>query len=244
MKASIRWYSERVQEEILFCRWGHMGQPVLLFPTAGGDAEEIERFLMIKVLTPLLEQGRIKIYSIDSVAARVWGDRERSAGHAAWKQNQFDAYIYHEVVPAIRRDCNDGDIGIVAAGASIGAFNAMASICRHPDVFVKAICMSGSYDVERFIKGPGVLGADFYFSSPLQFLPNLGEGPQLDLLRKRSIIMSHGGGRWEDPEQDWRMARILGAKGVPNRVDPWGEGYDHDWPTWRAMLPKYLGELG
>ena len=243
MKESIRWYSERVQEEILFCRWGHMGQPVLLYPTAGGDAEEIERFLMIKVLSPLLEAGRIKIYSVDSVAARIWGDKEKPASHAAWKQNQFDAYVYHEVVPAIRRDCNSGEIEIVVAGASIGAFNAMAAICRHPDVFSHAICMSGSYDVERFIKGPGTLGSDFYFSSALQFLPNLGEGPQLDMLRRRSIVMCHGGGRWEDPEQDWRMARILGKKGIPNRVDPWGEGYDHDWPTWRAMLPKYLSEL-
>jgi len=29
---------------------------------------------------------------------------------------------------------------------------------------------------------------------------------------------------------------------VPNRVDAW-EGRDHDWPLWRDMLPKYLGEL-
>jgi esterase/lipase superfamily enzyme len=39
------------------------------------------------------------------------------------------------------------------------------------------------------------------------------------------------------------MARILGAKGIPNRVDPWGPEHDHDWTTWRAMLPRYLDEL-
>jgi len=39
------------------------------------------------------------------------------------------------------------------------------------------------------------------------------------------------------------MADILGAKGVPNRVDVWGPEWDHDWPTWRAMLPVYLDEL-
>jgi esterase/lipase superfamily enzyme len=36
---------------------------------------------------------------------------------------------------------------------------------------------------------------------------------------------------------------VLGSKGIPNRVDPWGTDYDHDWSTWRQMLPKYLGEL-
>jgi esterase/lipase superfamily enzyme len=29
---------------------------------------------------------------------------------------------------------------------------------------------------------------------------------------------------------------------VPNRVDLWGPDHDHDWPTWREMLPKYLAE--
>ena len=81
---------------------------------------------------------------------------------------------------------------------------------------------------------------DFYFSSPLHFLPNLGDSEQLRLLRRRFILMAHGRGRWEDPEQDWRMARLLGAKGVPNRVDPWGPEWEHDWNTWRAMLPHYL----
>jgi esterase/lipase superfamily enzyme len=26
-------------------------------------------------------------------------------------------------------------------------------------------------------------------------------------------------------------------------VDPWGTEYDHDWPTWRRMLPHYLAQL-
>ena len=39
------------------------------------------------------------------------------------------------------------------------------------------------------------------------------------------------------------MADVLGGKGVPNRVDDWGTGYKHDWPTWREMAPRYLDEL-
>lgn len=248
MKATTKWYSHRTEHDTQIVRWGHMGTPVLVFPTAGGDAEEIERMLMIKVLSPLIDAGKIKVYSIDSLAARAWGDTEKSARYCTALQNAFDGYIYNEVVPAIRTDCNSRDIEIVVAGASIGSFNAMASICRHPDVFKHAVCMSGTYDVERFIKdhdGHPMRRKDlnFYFSSPLQYLPNLGESEQLRLLRTRSIIMAHGGGQWEDPQQDWTMAAILGAKGVPNRVDPWGPDYGHDWPTWRTMLPKYLSEI-
>ena len=248
MKEKTTWYSHRTKHDTQLVRWGHQGQPVLVFPTAGGDAEEIERMLMIKVLSPLINAGRIKVYSIDSLPPRHWSDTDKSARYCTWLQNQFDGYLYREVVPAIRRDCDSEDIEIVVAGASIGAFNAMASICRHPDAFKQAICLSGTYDVERFIRDrdgePMRRGdMDFYFSSPLQYLPNLGDSEQLRLLRTRFVLMAHGGGRWEDPKQDWTMARLLGAKGVPNRVDPWGPEFDHDWPTWRELLPKYLSEI-
>ncbi len=56
------WYSDRMKREATLVRWGTIGQPVLVFPTAGGDAEEIERFLLIRVLEPLIAAGRIKVY--------------------------------------------------------------------------------------------------------------------------------------------------------------------------------------
>lgn len=242
-KTSSRWYSQRTGQEMLVCRWGHFGQPVLVFPTAGGDAEEIERMLMIKVLAPLLEAGRIKVYSVDSVAARDWSDLSVSGAAKAALLDGFQQFIRHELVPAIRRDCDDETIEVVTAGASIGAFNALSSLCRFPDVFRTAVCLSGSYDVERFMKNLREPDERFHFASPSRFLPLMGEGPELEQLRQRFVILAHGGGRWEDPEQDWGMASLLGGLGIPNRVDPWGEGYDHDWPTWRAMLPKYLDEL-
>ena len=40
MKSVTRWNSPRVERETTLARWGMVGTPVLLFPTAGGDAEE------------------------------------------------------------------------------------------------------------------------------------------------------------------------------------------------------------
>lgn len=217
-----------------------MGAPVLLFPTAGGDSEEIERFLMIDALGGLLSEGRIKVYSIDSLNGRAWLTGEHP-GHAAWLQNQFDSAIRHEVVPAIRADCNSPDIEVIAAGPSIGAFNAIEVMCRHPDVFRVAVGMSGTYDLSPWLQG--TWWDDFYFSSPLHYLPDLPEGPQLDRLRTRFAILAHGSGAWENPDESWRMADVLGRRRIPNRVDDWGPDYPHDWATWRQMLPRYLGEL-
>lgn len=239
-KDVTRWYSPRVEQEMPLVRWGHYGTPVLVFPTAGGDAEEIERFLMIRVLEPLIEGGRIKVYSTDSIAGRAWFSGQHSAEYCSLLQNRFDEFIYREVTPAIRTDCRSEDIEIIAAGASIGAFNAVATVCRHPDAYRMAIAMSGTFDLSKYLEGR--MNDNFYFSSPLHFLPGL-EGEQLERLRTRFILLPSGEGRWEDIGESWRMAHVLGAKGIPNRVDPWGPQWDHDWQTWREMLPKYLDEF-
>ena len=149
MKDIFRWHSPHVEQEIQLVRWGQIGTPVLLFPTAGGDAEEVERFHLIGVLMPLIEAGRIKVYSTDSIAGKAWISKKHSAEFCSHLQNKFDALIYQEIVPTIREDCETPDIEVIAAGASIGAFNAVASICRHPDVFNMAIALSGTYDLSK-----------------------------------------------------------------------------------------------
>ena len=239
-KDVTRWYSQRLEQDVQLVRWGHYGTPVLLFPTAGGDAEEVERFHLIGVLGPLIDAGRIKVYSIDSIAGRTWVSGDHSAEFCSLVQNRFDQFIYEEVTPAIRSDCASEDVEIIATGASIGAFNAVATVCRHPDAYRMAIGMSGTYDLSKYLEGR--MYPDFYFSSPLHYLPDL-EGPQLEQLRTRFILLPTGEGNYEDIGESWRLARVLGAKGIPNRVDSWGAEWHHDWETWREMLPKYLAEF-
>lgn len=241
MKTTAKWYSQRVQRDVRMVRWGTFGQPVLCFPTAGGDFEEIERFLMIKVLSPLIDAGKIKLYSCDSVAGQAMVQQEGSPAHRQWVLNQFHQYIRHELVPAVRNDCNDPNIELISTGASIGAFHAAAVICRFPDVFSKAICMSGTFDIRRFMRADHFTD-DYWVSSPLHFVPTL-KGPHLEKLRQRFILIPSGEGKAEDISESWALAKVLGKMRIPNRVDSWGKQTPHDWMTWREMLPKYLGEM-
>ncbi len=240
MKSWDRWYSQRLGHDITLARWGTVGRPVLVFPTAGGDAEEIEREGLVDACSPLLADERIKIYSCDSVAGRAmmeyWGSPEQRLALL----NAFHDCVYREVIPAVRADSGGDDRPIVTAGASIGAFNAVATLCRYPDQVGAAVGMSGTYDLQTFYDGR--FTDDLFYASPLHFLPGL-EGAALEQLRQRFAILATGEGLWESAPASWRMGEVLGAKGVPNRVDNWGPDWDHLWPTWHRMLPQYLHEL-
>ncbi len=240
MKITDGWHSERLGREVNVTRWGEVGVPFLIYPTAGGDHEEIERFLVIDTLAEYLESGLIKVYSCDSIAGRAMLAHEGTPQHRMRLMDRFLDFVGHELVPAIRTDCRSDEIRIMVGGSSIGAFNALASICRFPEAFSKALCMSGTYDLERFLDAP--MTADFYRSSPVHFLPDL-EGPRLESLRSCFVLLASGEGEAEDIGESWRVASVLGERGVPNRVDSWGLDWKHDWPLWRNMLHTYTPEL-
>jgi esterase/lipase superfamily enzyme len=162
------------------------------------------------------------------------------ADYRMWLLNQFHECVRWEVLPAIHADLGGQAMDVITTGASIGAFNAVAVLCRYPDVFAAAVGMSGSYRIERFYDE--AWSQDLYHSAPLQFLPGL-DGPQLDTLRGRFAVLASGEGDWENIGESWQMAAALGAKGIPNRVDNWGPQWSHDWHTWHQMLPQYLREL-
>jgi|SRR6202453_1991205 esterase/lipase superfamily enzyme len=240
LKIRERWFSDRIEQDITVARWGSFGVPVLVFPSAGGDAEEIERNGLVDACGSLLAEGRVKLYSVDSVAGQAMVTKAGSVEYRMWLLNQFQECVRWEVVPAIHADLGGQAIDVITTGASIGAFNAVAMLGRYPDAFSAAIGMSGSYRVERFYDE--AWSQDLYYAAPLQFLPGLS-GSQLDRLRERRVILASGEGDWEDVGESWRMAAVLGDKGIPNRVDNWGKQWPHEWSTWRRMLPQYLDEL-
>lgn len=240
LKQRHQWRSTELDMTTQIVRWGSFGMPLLLFPTAGGDAEEVERFYLIQKLAPFIHDRRLKVYSVDSVNGRSWLT-DGSVAHRVWVQQQFDRFIANEVVPLIREDCQSESIEVMTAGASIGAFNALVSICRHPDLFNRAICMSGTFDLEKWLEGRWF--DEYHHQSPIQFVPGLPEGWQLNQLRERFVLLATGQGKNEDPEESWKVAKALGQKAIPNRVDLWEADWEHDWMTWREMLPKYVQEM-
>jgi esterase/lipase superfamily enzyme len=238
-RESWTWTSTRLSEPARVVRWGHFGTPVLLFPTAGGDVEEVERFRLIGALAESIDKGRIKVFSVDGIAARAWLRGTHPPEHCARVQSLYDAYIDTEVVPLIRRDCQSDTIEIVAAGAAIGAYHAVSALCRLPSIFRVAIALSGIFDLSKYLVGGFAPALEAV--SPLHSLRHLPEGPSGDALRRRFAVLATGAGDYEQPAESQRMSDALGAARVNNKLENWGRNFAHGWNTWREMLPRYVG---
>jgi len=232
------WYSPNLNKEMEIAIYGHYGAALLMFPSAGADYLEYERFHLIDAIKPLIEEGKIKVFSINSINNESWLNSSMEPRQKAVRHQQYNGYITDEVVPYIHNAMN-GRTTLITSGVSLGAFHAANSLFRRPDLFDGTVAMSGIYDLKSYSRG--YYDDDVYYNSPVDYLPNMGEGETLDLLRsKKDIHFLSGEGPYEAPRATWAIANILGMKGVPNNVEVWGKEWGHDWPTWRAMLPSYL----
>ena len=221
--------------------YGHAGYPLLMFPTAAADYLEHERFHLIDAIKPLIEAGKIRAYSIDSVNKYSLLNRE---SHPSWKVemlSRYDRYITDEVVPLVRSECG-ADARPITTGASLGAYLAANTYFKHSDLFRGTIAMSGSYDIYNYLES--YYDDNVYFNNPMMYLKNLNDEFHLPRLQRAdSIVIVTGQGAYEAPDRSRELSGVLHSKGIPHLLELWGYDVNHDWPWWRKMLPHYLGRF-
>jgi esterase/lipase superfamily enzyme len=241
MKREITsWYSPALSQDMPISIYGHYGFSILLIPTAAADYLEYERFQMMDALAPVLDSGKCKIYSINSINNESWLNNDMYPPHKAIRHNQFNEYVVNEVIPFIKETSSD-DTPIYTCGASFGALHAMNLFLRFPDKFSGAISMSGVYNLAEYTKG--FYDDQVYFNSPEHYIQNLNDPWYLEKIRSsKHIHLYTGSGDYEDPEASRRFSSILNEKQIPHDLGIWGTDIKHDWPTWRMMLPFILEE--
>ncbi len=217
--------------------YGHYGFALLLVPTAAADYLEYERFQLIDSLAPFIDAGKIKVFSINSINTESWMNNDMEGAHKAIRQNQFNEYVFNEVIPFIKNNTS-WDTPVIVSGASFGALHSMNLFLKRPDLFNGVIAMSGVYDLTEYTKG--YYDEQVYYNSPIHYIPNLTDNWYLDNIRNGKIIIATGSGAYEDPQANRRFSEVLWNKGIWHELDIWGEDITHDWPTWRKMLPHFI----
>ena len=237
-KFTTSWYSHRLEKEMPVAVYGSYGFALLLVPTAAADYLEYERFQLIDSLAHLIDSGKVKVFSINSINNESWLNDHMDPRHKMVRHKQFNDYVYEEVIPFIKTSTSP-DTPIIICGASFGALHSMNLFLKRPDLLHGVIAMSGVYDLTEYTKG--YYDEDVYFNSPQHYMPNLTDHSLLERIRRsQHIHIFTGRGAYEDPGASGRFAKILYDKGINYELDVWGQEWPHDWNTWRAVLPHYL----
>src|SRR6478672_8448654 len=101
-KELFSWYSASLDKEMPIASYGHYGFALLLVPTAAADYLEYERFQLIDTIAPFIDQGKVKVFSINSINSESWMNNNVDPRHKTYMHKQFNDYVYNEVVPYIR----------------------------------------------------------------------------------------------------------------------------------------------
>ena len=233
------WYSPHLHKEMPIAVYGHYGFALLMVPTAAADYLEYERFELINSLSPLINAGKLKIFSVNSINTESWMNDHMNPRDKSIRHQQFNNYIFEEVVPFIKTH-TDPRTSIVTCGASFGALHSMNLFLKRPDLINGVIGLSGVYDLTEYTKS--YFDDDVYFNSPQHYIPNLTDHDVLEQIRKSyPIYIFSGSGAHEDPNASRSFASILYNKGITYELDIWGSEWSHDWQTWRAALPNCIG---
>lgn len=223
--------------------FGHYGQPMIAFPSGGGQFHDFEDNGMVGAVAHLIEAGKLKLYCPESLDNESWLRGDIDPHWRAVRHQAYGDYLVKDLVPAIHADCRDSSLGIGLAGCSVGAYHSANFALKFPHLFPYAVCMSGRYDLER-IMGAASDSEEVYFNNPLAYLPNL-HGESLEFVRHNAhLVLVCGQGAWEDKclADTKRLASVLAEKGISHELDLWGQDVEHHWYWWRQQFAHHLNK--
>jgi esterase/lipase superfamily enzyme len=229
----VKWYSPTLGTDFEMLVYGHYGTPVIVFPTTMGRYFESKDFKLIDSAAQLVNDGKIKLYCVDSIDKHSWYNKKVHPADRVKNHQVYDRFIIDEIINSIRH--NYGMQKVVVAGASFGGYHAINFALKHPDKVSHAISMSGSFDIRSFLDGH--YDDNVYFNNPVDFVQN-HDHPDLWNLK---IVLGYG--EWDIcKDANLHMSYLLSKKGINHWLDEyrWAE---HDWPLWRQMFPKYLSNI-
>ena len=137
-----QWHSPSLNKNMEIVMYGHYGFSLLLLPTAAADYLEYERFHLINSISKYINEGKVKVFSINSINSESWLNNHMHPRHKSIRHNQFNDYVYNEVIPFIKGKTSQ-DTPIYTCGASLGALHSANLFFKRPDL-INQWC--GSYE--------------------------------------------------------------------------------------------------
>ena len=181
-----------------------------------------------------IEHGWLQLFCVDSVDAESWYAYHCHPGDRAWRHEQYDRYLVHEVLPLSRQ--KNPNPFLITTGASFGGLPRPQLRLAAPG---PGRPRAGH---ERPVRHPpvhdGYHDDTVYFHNPVDFIANEHDPRRLDRLQ------AHGHhprvGQTTRCGRNHDLSHMLWGKGIWHALRVW-DGFAHDWPFWHKMVPLYIG---
>ncbi len=235
MEAKIKkWRSPSLGKDMELAIYGESGTPVIGIPTRGATCKQWEKFGMTDSISYQLENGFNQLFAISSIDDEALLNKNTSPAKRLVRQQQYESYIVEEVVPFIK-DQNNIEF-IIIAGVDFGGYHAITTALKYPEVFGKAIGISGIYDIRPYMDD--YYDDDVYYSNPMDFVPNLNKKSLLDKVQEINFRLVS----FEEDERiddAIRMDNVMRMKFLDHHLDIWSDG-DDEWNLWPQMLKTHI----
>ena len=163
------WWSGALGQDMELEVYGHGGPPVVVFPSQNGRFWDFAGFGMVEACAPLLDAGRVRLFSLDGVDWQSWTNQGVPPAQRARRHADYDRYVMEEAIPFVRGSAGRETAWVT--GCSMGAFHAANFFFRHPDAFDGVVAISGLYQPRGFLGD--FCDENVYFNTPLYYLPSL-----------------------------------------------------------------------
>ena len=239
----VSWYSERLNRYMKIRIYGHYGPAFIAFPCQNKLSDDFANHGMIDVLAPYLEEGRMKLFCLDSNDDETVSSTSWDKAHAAFKLEMYHQYFINEVLPFVY-DNMGGFCYPYLIGMSMGASHSVNNFLRRPELFAGFIALSGKYDIASFFGG--YMNSDIYNNSPVHYLANMPKDHYyIGVYNSKRMIACIGKGAYEFlvSDSNYELDRIAKEKGINIDFNFWDENSTHDWPSWKYQLPYFLNKI-
>ena len=239
----VSWYSERVNRWMRIKIYGHYGVPVICYPCQGKQSDDFYNNGMIDNLADYIDQGKIKLYCLDSNDDETVDYQGWDKAHASYMLSQYHEYVVNEVLPFIY-DRQGGYCEPFLFGCSMGATHAANHFFRRPDLFSGFLGLSGNYDNKYFFQD--YFDENAYNNSPVHYLDNMpNDHPWIEKYNQKTMVIVIGKGAYEylvDYSNYW-LKEVTDRKGIHIWYNFWDESATHDWPSWKYQARYFIDLL-
>ena len=239
----VGWFSERVNRYMRVKIYGHYGPAFIVFPCQDKQSDDFYNNGMIATLSSLLNDGKIKLFCVDSNDDETVSSSSWDKAHAAYMLEMYHQYVIEELLPFVR-DAQGGYEEIYLIGLSMGGGHAANNFFRRPELFSGFISLSGKFDIDYFFDG--YVNNDVYNNSPCMYLKNMDKNhPYINIYNQKTMIAVVGRGAFEHLvlDSNYQLANIAHEKGINIDFHFWDENSVHDWCSWRYQLPYFLSRI-